>query len=58
MNGALIAIGGRNSRLEEETLAVATVVGKVVVDHGDTNCKTPDAATYIKKRRARQIARA
>jgi 3-methyladenine DNA glycosylase AlkD len=58
MNNALIAIGGRNPRLEEKTLAVATVVGKVVVDHGDTNCKTPDAATYIKKLRAREIAKA
>jgi hypothetical protein len=58
MNGALIAIGGRNSRLEEKPLAVATVVGKVVVDHRNTNCKTPDAATCIKKLRSRQMAKA
>jgi 3-methyladenine DNA glycosylase AlkD len=56
MNGALLAIGGRNSHLEERALAVAMVVGKVVVDHGDTNCKTPDAATYVKKLRARHTA--
>jgi 3-methyladenine DNA glycosylase AlkD len=58
MNNALIAMGGRNPRLEEKTLAVATVVGKVVVDHGNTNCKTPDAATSIKILRARQISKA
>jgi hypothetical protein len=25
------------------------VIGKVEVDHGDTDCKTPDAAEYILK---------
>ena len=49
MNGALIAIGMRNSALEKRPLAVAKKVGKVEVDHGETNCKTPDVATYIAK---------
>lgn len=53
MNGALIAIGMRNARLEKRALAAARTIGKVEVDHGETGCKTPDAAEYIKKGRAR-----
>jgi 3-methyladenine DNA glycosylase AlkD len=49
MNSALIAIGIRNSNLEKQALAVAANIGKVNVDHGETNCKTPDAAEYIRK---------
>jgi 3-methyladenine DNA glycosylase AlkD len=49
MNGALIAIGLRNSKLEKKALAAAKKIGKVEVDHGDTSCKTPDAAQYIAK---------
>jgi len=46
MNGALIAIGSRNSTLEAQALAAAARIGKVTVDHGETDCKTPDAAAY------------
>lgn len=53
MNSALIAIGIRNQELEERALAVATTIGKIIVDHGETNCKTPDAAAYIRKTRQR-----
>lgn len=49
MNRALIAIGVRNMRLERRALAVASAVGKVEVDHGETSCKTPDAVAYIKR---------
>lgn len=49
MNTALIAIGIRNSHLEELALAAAGRIGKVEVDHGETGCKTPDAAAYIRK---------
>jgi 3-methyladenine DNA glycosylase AlkD len=49
MNLALIAIGTRNDNLQKKALAVAKKIGKVEVDHGDTNCKTPDAAEYILK---------
>jgi 3-methyladenine DNA glycosylase AlkD len=52
MNGALIAIGLRNAELEKLALAVAKKIGKVEVDHGATNCKTPDAAEYIAKTQA------
>jgi 3-methyladenine DNA glycosylase AlkD len=53
MNGVLIAIGGRNDRLQKQALAVAKKIGKVEVDHGDTSCKTPDATAYILKMAAR-----
>jgi len=54
MNGALIAVGGYRPGLTERALAVAAAVGQVEVDHGDTNCKTPDAAEYIRKTLARK----
>lgn len=57
MNNALISIGTRSPRFEKLALAAAARIGKVVVDHGDTACKTPDAATYIKKTNARNAAR-
>ncbi len=49
MNGALIQIGGRNATLRKAALAAASRIGKVEVDHGDTECKTPDAAASIEK---------
>jgi 3-methyladenine DNA glycosylase AlkD len=49
MNGALIAIGMRSARLKKSALAVAKRIGTVEVDHGETGCKTPDAAEYIQK---------
>lgn len=49
MNGALIGIGLRNERLRDLALATARRIGKVEVDHGETDCKTPDAAAYILK---------
>jgi len=53
MNGALIAIGGRGGALEKQALAAAKKIGRVEVDHGETECETPDAEAYIKKIRAR-----
>jgi len=49
MNSALIAIGIRNEALRQQAMASAERIGKVVVDHGQTSCKTPDAAGYILK---------
>jgi 3-methyladenine DNA glycosylase AlkD len=49
MNGALIAIGVRNPKLEKLAVSAAKRIGKVEVDHGETGCKTPDAVTYIAK---------
>ena len=49
MNNTLIAIGVYKPSLTKEAIAVATRIGKVEVDHGDTSCKTPDAVPYIQK---------
>jgi 3-methyladenine DNA glycosylase AlkD len=49
MNNALIAMGLRNPQLTKKALSAAQKIGKVEVDHGETNCKTPDAAAYIQK---------
>lgn len=58
MNGALIAIGTYASGLEKKAIAAAKRIGPVDVDHGETGCKTPDAATYIPKAAAHHRARA
>jgi 3-methyladenine DNA glycosylase AlkD len=57
MNGALISIGGSNPALQKKALAAAGRIGKVEVDHGDTDCKTPDAASYIRKMAERRSAK-
>jgi len=57
MNNALIAIGARTDTLEKKALSIADKIGKVVVDHGETNCKTPDARLYIPKAAARNRKR-
>jgi hypothetical protein len=36
------------------TAASAQRIGKVEVDHGETGCKTPDAAKYIERAAARK----
>lgn len=57
MNQALIAIGVRNPALQKLAMAAARRIGTVEVDHGDTACKTPDAAAYIAKTVARRAKR-
>jgi 3-methyladenine DNA glycosylase AlkD len=49
MNNALIAIGVYKPGLTREAVKTAKKIGKVEVDHGETNCKTPDAVSYIEK---------
>jgi 3-methyladenine DNA glycosylase AlkD len=58
MNNALIAIGGRNDNLAQIATDAAKRIGQVYVDHGKTNCKTPNAVDYIAKVRAHQTAKA
>ncbi len=55
-NNCLIAIGSRPG-LTAMAMAVAKAVGRVEVDHGDTECKTPVATEYIAKMTARAAAR-
>ena len=49
MNSAVISIGGRNAALRKLATAAAKRIGPVELDHGDTDCKTPDAGSYIAK---------
>ena len=49
MNSALIAIGTYKPALRKKATEAARRIGHVEVDHGETNCKTPDAAAYIDK---------
>ena len=49
MNNALIAIGIRNAALQAKALSVAHAIGLVEIDHGETNCRTPNAAEYIQR---------
>lgn len=49
MNQVVILIGCRNAALRKAATAAAKKIGAVDVDHGDTACKTPDAASYIEK---------
>lgn len=49
MNAAVIAIGVHKPKLTDTAIQSAINIGTVKVDHGDTPCKTPDAAAYFKK---------
>ncbi len=55
MNGALIAIGVFKPTLREHATETARRIGKVHVDHGKTNCKTPEAVSYIEKASRRKV---
>ena len=57
MNMAVITIGYRNAALRKAATAAAKRIGKVEIDHGDTACKTPDAAQYIEKTWAHSTAK-
>jgi len=49
MNNAIIALGVWRPTVRKAAVAAATRIGKVDVNHGDTNCKTPEAVSYIEK---------
>lgn len=49
MNGFVISVGAYVTELSEEAKEVAAYIGKVQVDVGNTACKVPLAAEYIKK---------
>jgi len=57
MNSALIAIGGRSPALRRAATAAAKRIGSLEIDHGDTECKTPDAQAYIEKAWAHAAAK-
>jgi len=57
MNGFVIACGTYVAPLGTKAIATARKLGKVEVDMGDTECKIPDAESYIMKyRRGAPIA--
>ncbi|MEM8708039.1 MAG: DNA alkylation repair protein [Actinomycetota bacterium] len=58
MNQAVITIGLRSPALRKSAIATARRIGPVVVDHGETNCKTPEAIGYIEKTVAHREAQA
>jgi hypothetical protein len=49
MNGFIIAVGSYIAPLTEEAIAVAQLIGPVLVDLGKTGCKVPFAPDYIRK---------
>ena len=49
MNNAVIAIGVFKPSLRKKAVDAAKRIGKVEVDHGETDCQTPDAVAYIQK---------
>lgn len=49
MNNFVIALGSFYKPLQKEALEVAKNIGKIYVDMGETNCKTPLATKYIQK---------
>jgi 3-methyladenine DNA glycosylase AlkD len=51
MNYFVIAVGSYVAPLGARALAAAKKIGAVAVDVGDTDCKIPDAETYILKTR-------
>jgi len=53
MNSFVICVGGYVLPLKELAVEVAEKLGKVTVDMGDTECKVPSAAEYIRKMEAR-----
>jgi 3-methyladenine DNA glycosylase AlkD len=57
MHQALIQIGCRSAALRKAAGAAAKRIGVVEIDHGDTACKTPEAAGYIEKSWAHSTAK-
>ncbi|MEJ6645414.1 MAG: DNA alkylation repair protein [Akkermansiaceae bacterium] len=49
MNGFVISVGSYIPSLLKKAKAAAKKIGQVVVDQGNTGCKTPDALPYIEK---------
>jgi 3-methyladenine DNA glycosylase AlkD len=47
MNGVVISIGSTTKSLHAAAVAAGQRIGKVDVDHGDTQCKTPYTPEYL-----------
>jgi len=53
MNGFLIAVGSYVAALTDLSIQTGEEIGVITVDMGDTECKVPVAADYIRKVQAR-----
>ena len=49
MNGFVISVGAYIKPLLEKSKTIASHIGKVNVEMGETSCKVPLAIDYIKK---------
>lgn len=49
MNGFIIGVGSYLPDLTQKAKAAAKKIGKILIDQGQTACKTPDARAYIEK---------
>jgi hypothetical protein len=49
MNGFVISVGSYVAELTERAMQAAEKIGPVSVDMGNTACKVPSAAEYIRK---------
>lgn len=58
MNQAVICIGVARPQIRNLVFDAVKRIGPVDVDHGETSCKTPDAAAYIRKTVDYQASRA
>lgn len=57
MNGFVIACGTYLAPVADRAITTARKIGRVEVDMGDTDCKVPDAESYIlKSRRGAAVA--
>ena len=57
MNNYIISVGTYIASLADQAISTARKIGVVEVDMGDTECKIPDAESYIKKcRRGAEVA--
>ena len=54
MNNALFAIGQRSTKLNRESLKIAKVIGKVVVDYGDNSCEAVDVVKHLSSEKMQQ----
>ncbi len=50
---AIMRIGSINMYYNDKAIKIIDSVGTVVVDYGDTSCKTPDAISFLKSSRIR-----
>jgi len=57
MMGALIAIGCRSEALRDLAVAVASRLGRVDIDVGDTDCKVPVVADSLEKAWAHSLSK-